>query len=312
MHRALRSVLGDHATQAGSLVEPDKLRFDFTHFSALTKDELAEVQKLVNEAILVDFSISANTMPMDEAKKLGVMALFGEKYGDMVRVINIGDGMSTELCGGTHLSNTAGAGAFNITAEFSIASGVRRIEATTGNATLETLAITQENLSNIAAMLKATSTQDITAKLEQNMMMLREARSKLDSAASKETRVEAARLLANAQEIGGLKIIATIIDDLEVDIDKLRKIEDSLRDLEPSIVAVLAIIKDEKITIAAACGKKAIEKGLKAGDLMREITKICGGSGGGKPDFAMGGGKDKSKLPKALAAVDGLVKARLG
>jgi alanyl-tRNA synthetase len=228
-----------------------------------------------------------------------------------VRVINIGDGLSTELCGGTHLSNTAGAGAFNIIAEFSIASGVRRIEATTGNATLETLSSTQEHLSNIATILKATSTNDITAKLEQNMAQLREARSKLDSAASRETRDEAAQLLANAQEIGGLKVIATIIDDLEVDIDKLRKIEDSLRDLEPSIVAILAMAKDDKITIAAACGKRAIEKGVKAGDLIRKVTKICGGSGGGKPDFAMGGGKDKSKLPEALAAVEEIVKETL-
>jgi len=310
MHEALRSILGEHVNQAGSLVEPDKLRFDFTHFSALTKEELAAIERAVNDAILDGHKVTASEMSIDEAKSLGATALFGEKYGDTVRVVKMGP--SIELCGGTHLDNTAKAGAFTILSEFSVASGVRRVEAITGNATLELLTSSRSHLSELAGLLKANAPEEIAGKLEQNMAVMRELRSKLDSAISKESDGEARRILTGARDIGGLKVITSIVDDADVDIDKLRHIEDTLRDWEVGIVAVLAAVKGEKITIMAACGKYAVEKGIKAGELIREITKICSGSGGGKPEFAMGGGKDVGKLKDALNAVDLFVKEKLG
>ena len=309
MHEALHAILGEHVNQAGSLVEPDKLRFDFTHLSAMTKDEIAEVERFVNNAVLEGHSVSVNEMSIDEAKKLGAMALFGEKYGDRVRVVTMGP--SVELCGGTHLDNTSKAGAFTVLSEFSVASGVRRIEAVTGNATLDLLRSSRAQLSELSGILKANAPEEIAGKLEQNMATLRELRSKLDSAISKESDGEAKRILTGARDIGGLKIITTIVDDASVDVDKLRQIEDTLRELEVGIVAVLTTVKDDKITIMAACGKVAIEKGIKAGELIREISKICGGSGGGKPEFAMGGGKDASKIKDMLDAVDVFVKEKL-
>ena len=310
MHEALRLELGEHVNQAGSLVEPDKLRFDFTHFSALTKDELQKIERYVNDAILEGHFVSIKEMSINEAKSLGATALFGEKYGDTVRVVTMGD--SIELCGGTHLDNTAKAGAFSILSEFSVASGVRRIEAITGNATLELLKSSRAHLSELAGIVKANTPEEITSKLEQNIVIMRELRAKLDSAISKESDGEARRILTGARDICGLKVITSFIEGADVDLDKLRHIEDTLRDWEVGIVAVLAAVKDDKITIMVACGKHAVEKGVKAGELIRDITKICGGSGGGKPEFAMGGGKDVSKLREALTAVDDFVKSKLG
>jgi len=309
LHEALRNTLGEHVNQAGSLVEPDKLRFDFTHFSALTKDELSAIESYVNNAILEGFAVTASEMSIDSAKKLGATALFGEKYGDVVRVVEMGD--SVELCGGTHLDNTAKTGAFTILSEFSVASGVRRIEALAGNATLELLNSSRAQLSSLSGILKANTPEEIAGKLEQNLATMRELRAKLDSAISKESDGEARRILTGARDIGGLKVITSVVDDADVDIDKLRHIEDTLRDWEVGIVAVIAAIKDDKITIMVGCGKVAIEKGIKAGELIREITKLCGGSGGGKPEFAMGGGKDVSKLRDALSAVDTFVREKL-
>jgi len=310
LHESLRTVLGDHVRQTGSLVEPDRLRFDFTHFSALTKEEFAKIELSVNDAILEGFQITSDEMKLDDAKKLGATALFGEKYGDTVRVVKMGASM--ELCGGTHLDNTAKTGAFSIISEFSVASGVRRIEAMTGLATLGALSAAREHLSVMSGMLKAGSPDELPGKIEQNMLMLRELRSKLDAAISKDANSEARRILSEARELGGLKIISTVIEDVNVDVDKLRQIEDTLRDWEAGVVAILATVKEDKITLLATCGKSAVEKGIKAGDLIREISKMCGGSGGGKPDFAMGGGKDVTKLREALDMVDSFVKDKLG
>ncbi|MDR0490911.1 MAG: alanine--tRNA ligase [Oscillospiraceae bacterium] len=297
---ALRDILGGHVQQAGSLVEPDKLRFDFTHFSALTKDELSDIERCVNDAILDGLDVTANEMPVDEAKKLGAMALFGEKYGDVVRVVKMGD-KSIEFCGGTHLDNTAKAGAFSITAEFSVASGVRRIEAITGKATLEAFGSARAHLSVLSGMLKAGAPEELIGKLEQNIVSIRDMKAKLDAASAKDAGGKAAQLVGSAKNIGGLKVIASVVES--ADADGLRQMADTLRDLEPCIVAVLAAISDGKITIIAACGKSSVAKGFKAGDLVRETARLCGGSGGGKPDFAMGGGKDESKLQAALDAV---------
>ena len=310
LHEALRGVLGDHVRQAGSLVEPDKLRFDFTHFSALTKEELAEIERRVNSAILDGADVTTAVMPVKEAMGLGAMALFGEKYGDTVRVVTMGG--SVELCGGTHLDNTAKAGAFVIIAEFSVASGVRRIEAITGKGTLDALNTSREYLSVLSSMLKAGAPGELPGKLEAHMAMFRELRTKLEAAITKDANSESRRILTGARDIGELKVVSSVIEDMDVDVDKLRHIEDTLRDWEAGVVAVLAVVNEDKVTIMAACGKAAIEKGVKAGELIREVCGICGGSGGGKPDFAMGGGKDAAKLPQALDAVYGIVKGKLG
>jgi alanyl-tRNA synthetase len=310
MHDALRAVLGEHVNQAGSLVEPDSLRFDFTHFSALTKEELTDIERRVNDAILDGVPVTADEMAIGKAKELGAMALFGEKYGDIVRVVRMGD--SVELCGGTHLGNTAKTGAFSIHAEFSVASGVRRIEAITGIATLDALKNARGQLHELAGLMKAGTPEELPGKLKQIMATGRELRTKLDAAMSREADVEARRILIGARDIGGLSVATSIIEDADANIDTMRHIEDTLRDWEAGIVAVLAAVKDDKITIMATCGKLAIEKGVKAGELIREVTKICGGSGGGKPEFAMGGGKDVSKLKATLDAVDVFVKEKLG
>jgi len=305
LHEGLRAVLGEHVRQAGSLVEPDRLRFDFTHFSALTKDELVEIERRVNIAILDGLGITADEMPLDDAKKLGAMALFGEKYGNIVRVVRMGGDLSIELCGGTHLNNTAKVGAFSITAEFSVASGVRRIEAITGLETLGALNSARGHLAVLSGILKAGAPEELASKVEHNIQALRELRAKLDSAAAKASGGESESLLQGAKDISGLKVISAILENANA--DKLRQMSDSLRDREPAVVSALASVTDGKISIAVACGKNAVEKGIKAGDLIREITKLCGGSGGGKPDFAMGGGKDAEKLRDAIAAVHKLV-----
>ena len=306
LHEALRNILGEHISQAGSLVEPDKLRFDFTHFSALTKEEMAQIESHVNEEILDGHNITAEEMHIDEAKKMGAIALFGEKYNEDVRVVKMGD--SIELCGGTHLDNTAKTGAFAITSEFSVAAGVRRIEAITGKATLEALSGAREHLSLLSGMLKASTPEELPGKVEQNIAQLRDLKQKLDAAAAKDANSDAKQLLDEAKDIGGLKVIAKIIEGENVNADKLRQIEDTLRDWEAKIVSVLATTGGGKITIVAACGKEAVAKGIKAGDIIRETAKHCGGSGGGKPDFAMGGGKDPSKLHEALALVENIVR----
>jgi len=309
LHKALHKVLGDHVNQAGSLVEPDKLRFDFTHFSALTDKELADIEKIVNTAILDGFTVEADEMPINDAKNMGATALFGEKYGDTVRVVTMGD--SVELCGGIHLDNTAKTGAFTILSEFSVASGVRRIEAITGYSTLDMLHSSREQLSEITGMLKANSPDDIVSKLEQNMATIKDLRSKLESAQSKESGEEARQLIASANKVGELSVITKIINDPDIEVDKLRGLSDTLRDLDAGVVSVIAAVRDDKITIMAACGKNAIQCGAKAGEIIREVTKICGGSGGGKPEFAMGGAKDVDKLNAALESVVDFVSSKL-
>jgi alanyl-tRNA synthetase len=249
-------------------------------------------------------------MMVDEAKKLGATALFFFFYGDTVRVVTMG--VSVELCGGTHLDNTAKAGAFSIVSEFSVAAGIRRIEAITGIATLEAHNVARRHLNILSGMLKAGTPEELPGKLEQQLSAFRELRAKLDVAITKEISGEAKLMLKSAKDLGGLKVIAAVVENANADIDKLRQIEDMLRSWEPGIVAVLAIVKDDKVTLMAACGKKAVERGVKAGELIRETAKICGGSGGGKPDFAMGGGKDADKLQQALEAVDLYVMKKIG
>ena len=308
LQKALKDVLGDHVQQAGSLVEPDKLRFDFTHFSAVTPDEISKIENEVNEAILDGYEIAIDEMSINDAKDMGALALFGEKYGEVVRVVKMED-FSVELCGGTHLNNTAKVGPFRIQSEFSVASGVRRIEATVGRETLDQMIQNQRRLFKLAEILKVNNPAELMQKAEQQFNEMREMRREIEKFRAKEASGDAEQFMFGARGVGDLKIITAAVPAVEK--DRLRQLGDSLRDRDENIVAVLSTVADEKITFLAVCGKGAIAKGIKAGDLIKHVTAICGGSGGGKPDSAMGGGKDTLKLDDALASVDNFVSEKL-
>ena len=307
LQKALTSVLGDHVHQAGSLVEPDHLRFDFTHYSALTAEELAKVDALVQSAVLDGYAVDVREMSIDEAKAMGATALFSEKYGDTVRVVNM-SGYSIELCGGTHLDNTAKVGPFFIESEGSVASGVRRIEAVTGKACMADMQKNREMLYAAASALKA-KPADLNDKIQSQMDEIRNLKRTIESFQAKETAGEVDRFLFGAHEVGGLKVLTASVPN--ADAGKLRQMGDSLRDKSDSIIAVLSSVNGDKITFLAVCGKEAIAKGVKAGDLVRLVCTACGGSGGGKPDSAMGGGKDASKVDNALALVDDFVLSKV-
>ena len=307
LQKALQSVLGDHVHQAGSLVEPDRLRFDFTHYSAMTPEEMAKVDTLVQTAVLEGYGVDTREMGIEEAKKQGAMALFSEKYGDTVRVVNMG-GYSVELCGGTHVDNTAKVGSFRIESECSVASGVRRIEAVTGKVFLESMERNRQRLYAAANALKV-KPSELNDKIHATVEEMKQLKRVIESYKAKETAGEVNRFLFAAHEIGGLRVLTAVLHD--ADANRLRQMGDTLRDKEPGVVAVLATVSGEKITFLAVCGKDAVAKGIKAGDLVRQVCSICGGSGGGKPDSAMGGGKDVLKLDNALATVDDFVSAKL-
>ena len=309
LDKVLRTVLGDHVHQAGSLVEPDRLRFDFTHFSALTAEELAKVSALVNEAVLEGYDVVTEEMPIEEAKKKGAIALFGEKYGEVVRVVDMGEGYSVEFCGGTHLSNTAKVGVFHISNEFSVASGVRRIEATTGKLSLDVMNQNQKMLFEAAAVLKA-KPGELREKAKAMMAEAKKLHQEIEKFKAEASVGEARQFLMSAKTVGELKVLTASREN--VDAATLRQMGDFLKDKEPNVVAVLASTSDEKISFLAVCGKNAIAKGIKAGDLVKNVCTICGGKGGGKPDSAMGGGKDMLKLDDALASVDDYVAVKLG
>ena len=309
LDKVLRTVLGDHVHQAGSLVEPDRLRFDFTHFSALTAEELAKVSALVNEAVLEGYDVVTEEMPIEEAKKKGAIALFGEKYGEVVRVVDMGEGYSVEFCGGTHLSNTAKVGVFHISNEFSVASGVRRIEATTGKLSLDVMNRNQKMLFEAAAILKA-KPGELREKAKAMMTEAKKLHQEIEKFKAEASVGEARQFLMSAKTVGELKVLTASREN--VDAATLRQMGDFLKDKEPNVVAVLASTSGEKISFLAVCGKNAIAKGIKAGDLVKNVCTICGGKGGGKPDSAMGGGKDMLKLDDALASVDDYVAVKLG
>ena len=309
LDKVLRTVLGDHVHQAGSLVEPDRLRFDFTHFSALTAEELAKVSAMVNEAVLEGYDVVTEEMPIEEAKKKGAIALFGEKYGEVVRVVDMGEGYSVEFCGGTHLSNTAKVGVFHISNEFSVASGVRRIEATTGKLSLDVMNRNQKMLFEAAAVLKA-KPGELREKAKAMMAEAKKLHQEIEKFKAEASVGEARQFLMSAKTVGELKVLTASREN--VDAATLRQMGDFLKDKEPNVVAVLASTSDEKISFLAVCGKNAIAKGIKAGDLVKNVCTICGGKGGGKPDSAMGGGKDMLKLDDALASVDDYVAVKLG
>ncbi|MBD5154805.1 MAG: alanine--tRNA ligase [Oscillibacter sp.] len=304
LDKALRKVLGDHVHQAGSLVADDYLRFDFTHFAAMTAEELSDVSREVSDAILAGYTVEAKEMPIEEAKKTGAIALFSEKYGDVVRVVNVGEGYSVEFCGGTHLDNTAKAGVFHIESEFSVASGVRRIEAVTGKRALAKMQKFQDMLFQAAAALKVKPV-DLTEKAGQMVAEARELRQTIEKMKAKEFVSEADQFLLNAKTVKGLKVLSFSRNGMSA--DDMRKMGDFLRDKESGVVALLASVNDGKITFLAVCGKDAVARGIKAGDIIKTLAPICGGRGGGKPDSAMGGGSDLLKLDDALAALDDYV-----
>ncbi len=305
---ALVKVLGDHVHQAGSLVEPDRLRFDFTHFEGITPQQLNEVEDLVNDAILDGLTITTEELPLDEAKARGAVATFGEKYGQTVRVVTMGD-FSMELCGGTHLDNTAKVGMFRIKSESSVASGVRRIEATTGRVSIDETRHGRNTLLKAAQFFK-TAPGSILERMEQQANEMKELRQTLEKFKTEASLGEARQVMASAKTVGGLHIITGTRQNM--DANALRAMGDFMRDKDPSVVAVLASINGEKVSFLAVCGKEAVAKGIKAGDLVKSVSAVCGGKGGGKPDSAMGGGTDLLKVDDALATVDDFVAAKLG
>ncbi len=308
MQKALREVLGEHVHQAGSYQDDKITRFDFTHFNAVTPEELVEVEKRVNEKIFAALPVTIQNLPIEEAKKMGAMALFGEKYGKVVRVVDAG-GWSVEFCGGTHVKNTAQIGCFKILSEASVAAGIRRIEATTGYGVLNLLDDRTAELANTAVALKANNMKDVAARAQAVTAELKEANKQLEIAKAKLASSQIDGLFQNAVEVDGVRIVTVYLNGTTS--DTLRSMMDKLRDKEPNAVGALIGTDGSKTTLAVGVGKNALARGLKAGALVKQIAAIAGGNGGGKPDFAMAGIRDTSKIDDALNAVEGIVKENL-
>ena len=308
LQTALRTVLGDHVHQAGSYVDEDHLRFDFTHFSAMTAEEIAQVNALVQEAVFTGYGVDIREMSIEEAKASGATALFSEKYGDTVRVVNMG-GYSIELCGGTHLDNTAKVGAFRIVSEASVASGVRRIEAITGKAFFADAAKTRDLLGNICNTVKVKNAADLEGKVAAQLDEIKALKKEIEQFKAKEAAGAVDKMLSGAAQVGAVKVLTMPMG--EADANALRQMGDVLKDKEPAVAAVLVSVSGEKVTFLAVCGKEAVKADVRAGDIVKFVCGICGGSGGGKPDSAMGGGKDASKVDDALAQVKDFVASKL-
>ena len=308
LQAALRKTLGSHVEQAGQLVNENTVRFDFSHFSAMTSDELKAVENEVNNIILSAESVTMTEMPIEEAKKTGAMALFGEKYGDVVRVVKAGD-FSTELCGGTHVSNTGKLGLFKIITETSVAAGVRRIEAVTGTGVLNYIDSLNSKIFGTAAALKVANPSDIEKKAVSLSNELKEKDREIEALTAQLTEMRSGSLFDNAVEVGTLKVIAANAG--EVTVDELRQLSDKAKSEGDNIVAVFGAVNKEKgsANFAACCASEAVKSGVKAGDVVRAVAKLAGGNGGGKPDFAMAGAKDIDKVDEAIAAVADIVKS---
>ena len=306
LQAALRETLGSHVEQAGQLVNENTVRFDFSHFSALTADEITVVEKKVNEIILSAAPVTMTEMPIEEAKKSGAMALFGEKYGDVVRVVKAGD-YSTELCGGTHVSNTGNIGLFKIVSETSVAAGVRRIEGVTGEGVLKYIDSLNNSIIGAAKALKVANPADLEKKAIAVANELKEKEREIDSLTSELTNLRSGSLFDKVNDVNGLRVISAVAG--EVTVDELRQLSDKAKAMGDDIVCVLAAVNKEKgsLNFAASCGKDAVSKGVKAGDVVRAVAQKAGGNGGGKPDFAMAGAKDVDKVNDAIAAVTKIV-----
>jgi alanyl-tRNA synthetase len=306
LHSALKKVVGSHVEQAGSLVSPDRLRFDFTHFEGISSDDLRKVEDLVNEEIMEALSVETVETGIDEARKMGATALFGEKYGEVVRVVKAGD-FSIELCGGTHVHNTSNIGMFKIISEAGVAAGVRRIEAVTGKGALKYVDKLEDTLKEASAALKTTS-KDLVRRAESMAQELKDKEKEIENMKSKLAAGAAEDLINSARDIKGVKVVTSVID---LDVDALRNLGDRLRDKMGKSVLVLASTKDDKITFISMASKDAIAQGAHAGNIIREVAKIAGGGGGGRPDMAQAGGKNKDKVSEALEAVNGLLEGML-
>ncbi len=304
LQKALREVLGSHVHQAGSYEDDERVRFDFTHFSAVTPEELALVEHIVNQKIFEALDVNVQNMPLAEAKKMGAMALFGEKYGDIVRVVDI-NGWSTEFCGGTHVSNTAQLGCFKILSESSVAAGVRRIEGTTGFGVLRLLDERTEMLHKVAGSLKVNNLKDLPLRAEGMAAEVKSLTKELEQVKAEVAASKIDGLFENAAEVNGIHIVSAYLSGTAP--EALRGMCEKIRDKAPNVVSALVGSSDGKISLVVCCGKGAQDAGLKAGVLVKQIAAIAGGNGGGKPDLAMAGLKDATKIDEALNAVPGIV-----
>ncbi len=304
LHKALKEILGTHVAQAGSMVSASHLRFDFSHFEAMTKEQIKEAEDKVNRAILASMPIVVRELPIDEAKKLGAEAQFGEKYGETVRVVSMGD-YSIEFCGGTHLGNTSECGLFKITSESGVAAGVRRIEAVTGAGVLNLINTYETVLANASKALKSNRVMELAEKAEAVMTEHRDYERKLNELGEQLAQMKTKSMLAGVKEIRGIKVLTAQIDGVEV--NELKAMADSAKADMGKGVVVFATNCDGKITFVAMATKDAVADGVHCGNIIKELTAICGGRGGGKPDMAQGGGTDAMKIDDALAKVDELI-----
>jgi alanyl-tRNA synthetase len=305
LHQALKDILGPHVNQAGSLVEPDRLRFDFSHFGQVKPEELEEIEKIVNEKIWRNIEVDISLKPIAEAKEMGAMALFGEKYGDIVRVVKVGD-YSLELCGGCHVPNTSVIGLFKIVSESGIGAGTRRIEAVTGESAYQLLNDQVGLLKEAADKLK-TNPKEIVNRIEVLMTEMRQLQRENESLASKLGNIEAGNLVSKAKEIDGVTVLAARVQ--AADMNNLRNMADDLKQKLGSAVILLGSTNDGKVNLISAVTKDLIDKGYHAGKLIKEVATRCGGGGGGRPDMAQAGGKDPEKLDSALQFVDEWIKS---
>jgi alanyl-tRNA synthetase len=296
LQKALRTVLGTHVEQAGSYVSPERLRFDFTHFTSLSDEELKRVEKIVNESIFASYVIETNEMSIEEARNKGAMALFGEKYGDVVRVVDMG-GYSIELCGGAHLQNTAQAGSFKILSENGVAAGVRRIEAVTGSEALKHYQAQEDELKEICRLVKA-APDKLIARVEQLMAEQKDMAKELEKLKAKMAGGAAEDIISAKVEIGGIAVLAAEIKEL--DADGMRTLGDQLKNKLGSGIVVLAGGTEGKVSLLVMATDDAVAKGAHAGNIVKAAAAVCGGGGGGRPNMAQAGGKNAAKIGEAL------------
>lgn len=307
LHQALKDVLGTHVNQAGSLVTENRLRFDFSHFGQVTKEELERIEGIVNEKIWASIPVAIDLKPINEAKEMGAMALFGEKYGDIVRVVQVGD-YSLELCGGCHVTNTAEIGLFKIVSESGIGAGTRRIEAVTGKGAYQEMNSQLSLLQHAADELKS-NVKDVPKRIQSLQAELKEAQRENESLLSKLGNVEAGAILSKVKDIGGVKVLAEKVN--AKDMNHLRTMVDDLKAKLGSAVIILGAVQNEKVNLSAGVTKDLIEKGLHAGKMVKQAAEVCGGGGGGRPDMAQAGGKQPEKLEEALASAEDWIKSVL-
>ena len=306
----MREVLGSHVEQAGQLVDKGVCRFDFVHFAAMTQEEISLVEEKVNDIILSAIDVDVREMPIEEAKAMGAMALFGEKYGDVVRVVKVGD-FSTELCGGTHAENTGKIGLFKIVNESSVAAGVRRIEAVTGKNVMKYIDSKLKLINDTAAAIKVANANDLAVKANALMGDLKAKEKEIEKLSGVLANIKTESMLSNAVQVGDVMLVTAFLEDTSV--DELRKMCDLVKSKGENYVGVIGGVQKAKGTgnICTCCGKSAVSAGAHAGNLAREVAKLAGGSGGGKPDSAMAGAKDVNALPEAIRKAEEILASML-